>query len=189
MASSSSPLVHLLRAAILMVALFGTGQAAAAAPWILVDTAASTAQVMRGEKPVLTLEHIAVGRAGITPLHVKGDDRTPLGEFRVTRIDHRSRYRLFIGIDYPTPAHVKQALEQGIIDQATHDKIVRDTKRLGTPPQNTVLGGHIGLHGLGAGDPKVHDQFNWTHGCVALTNHQIDQLSRWVRIGTRVVIK
>jgi hypothetical protein len=57
------------------------------------------------------------------------------------------------------------------------------------PPQNTALGGRIGLHGLGRGDPKVHQQFNWTNGCIALTNEQIDQLLTWVGKGTRVSIR
>jgi len=29
---------------------------------------------------------------------------------------------------------------------------------------------------------------NWTQGCVALTNQQIDELAKWVEVGTRVVI-
>ena len=54
------------------------------------------------------------------------------------------------------------------------------------PP--TTLGGLIGIHGIGKGDPRVHRDFNWTFGCVALTNEQIDQLRPWVRLGTRVVL-
>ncbi len=35
----------------------------------------------------------------------------------------------------------------------------------------------------------MHRDFNWTHGCVALTNEQIDRLLQRVGLGTRVVIR
>ena len=47
----------------------------------------------------------------------------------------------------------------------------------------------IGIHGIGDGDRGVHRDFNWTNGCVALTNEEIDELLRWVKIGTPVEIR
>jgi len=41
---------------------------------------------------------------------------------------------------------------------------------------------------IGAGDPKIHASYNWTKGCIALTNSQIDELAQWIRLGVRVVI-
>ena len=56
-----------------------------------------------------------------------------------------------------------------------------------TPPQDTPLGGQIGIHGVGAGDPRIHSAgINWTSGCVALDNHQIDALRPMVKKGMRV---
>lgn len=52
-----------------------------------------------------------------------------------------------------------------------------------------MIGGQIGIHGLGAGDKEIHKVFNWTHGCIALTNEQIDQLTRWVGKGTVVKVE
>lgn len=67
---------------------------------------------------------------------------------------------------------------------------ILDAKILGkTPPQNTQLGGHIGIHGIGQGNPAIHNNYNWTNGCIALTNKQIDQLSQWVKTGTVVNIR
>ena len=57
------------------------------------------------------------------------------------------------------------------------------------PPQVTPLGGYLGIHGVGEGDPGIHADFNWTHGCIALTNQQIDDLAGWIRIGMRVVVR
>jgi lipoprotein-anchoring transpeptidase ErfK/SrfK len=35
----------------------------------------------------------------------------------------------------------------------------------------------------------VHRDFNWTNGCVALTNEEIEELLQWVKIGTAVEIR
>ncbi len=57
------------------------------------------------------------------------------------------------------------------------------------PPQNTPLGGQLGIHGLGRGDLDIQRTINWTNGCVALTNHDIRRLGQWVHVGTRVIIR
>ena len=57
------------------------------------------------------------------------------------------------------------------------------------PPHDTPLGGMIGIHGIGRGSLKVHRDFNWTEGCVALDNQQIHALARYVRVGMRVIIR
>jgi hypothetical protein len=51
------------------------------------------------------------------------------------------------------------------------------------------LGGQIGIHGLGRADPRLHEMADWTRGCVAVTNEQIDILRRHVYIGMAVVIR
>ena len=47
----------------------------------------------------------------------------------------------------------------------------------------------IGIHGIGNGDIEVHKEYNWTNGCVALTNEEIDELVKWINIGTPVEIR
>lgn len=146
-------------------------------------------KVMDGEKALVTMEDISVGRAGVTDLHVKGDDKTPRGVYRIVRINRESQFRTFFEINYPTLSHARDAVKKGLIDQRTFSKIQFSQQASGTSPQDTNLGGNLGIHGIGAGDPAVHEQFNWTNGCVALTNEQIDKLSQWVHLGTKVVIK
>ena len=58
-----------------------------------------------------------------------------------------------------------------------------------TPPQDTPLGGQIGIHGIGNGDQDIHHNYNWTNGCIALTNEQIDQLGKWIKPGVLVNIR
>jgi len=56
-------------------------------------------------------------------------------------------------------------------------------------PPSTSLGGSVGIHGVGKGNPKIQGVFDWTHGCVALSNKQVDKLVPWVYLGMAVVIK
>jgi hypothetical protein len=74
-------------------------------------------------------------------------------------------------------------------DDKTYIAIQDALLRGETPPQDTPLGGHIGIHGIGSGDPLIHEAFNWTKGCIALTNKQIEQLVSLVPLGTKVIIK
>lgn len=156
---------------------------------IQVDTDSRVLQVLRGTRVVASFEDIAIGRYGKSYFRRKGDNKTPLGNFRVGWITTKTRYHLFLGLTYPDQEAADRALQDGRIDEAQWQAIRRATQAGRTPPQNTPLGGNIGIHGIGAGDVEVHGQYNWTNGCVALTNAQIDRLADWVRVGTPVEIR
>lgn len=156
--------------------------------WIDVDTTAHTLTVMQGDVVQVTFENVAIGRFGTTRFKRTKDDKTPLGKFRIGWINDNSRYYRFFGLDYPNRETAKRALDEGRITQETWLSILKAINKGKTPPQNTPLGGYIGIHGIGPGDKEIHDQFNWTNGCVALTNEQIDQLSQWIMLGVMVNI-
>jgi len=159
-------------------------------PWILVDTQALTLTVFSTENHVLARFHnISIGSGGVAEIHRRGDETTPLGIFHVSWIDRSSRYGTFYGLDYPSASIARRAYAEGIIGQPEFDAIIKALQQHRTPPQNTPLGGRLGIHGVGRGDPKIQKAVNWTDGCVALTNPQIRQLSSWVHLGTRVVIR
>jgi murein L,D-transpeptidase YafK len=157
--------------------------------WILVDTQAMVLSVLEGNRVRRTYDEIAIGRAGTTQNKVSGDSKTPLGDFRLVRITPSTTFHRFMGIDYPTLTHAEHGLRAGKIGREHYTAIQRALKAKAIPPQETPLGGYIGIHGVGAGDPAVHKNFNWTQGCIALTNRQIDDLSKWVYLGMRVVIR
>jgi len=159
------------------------------APWVLVDTARGTVSVMRGDQRVLRLADVSFGRGGVSRYRVRGDERTPLGEFRVMGVRESDRYHRFIGISYPSLEHAEWGREQGLIDEGTYWRIFDAFLEGREPPQHTALGGALGFHGIGAGDPAVHRGFHWTRGCIALTNDQIESLQRWIAVGTRVVVR
>jgi murein L,D-transpeptidase YafK len=176
------------------VARAGTGDVGgvngATATWILIDSQSRTLSVMEDrERAVQVFENVAFGRGGVAPFRRSGDGKTPTGEFYVAWINPESRYHLFFGLDYPRPVHAEEAYRERAIDVDTYFTIREAHYRGRVPPQDTALGGEIGIHGIGEHDPDIHRLFNWTMGCVALTDQQIEQLAPWLTLGTRVVIR
>ena len=156
---------------------------------VFIDTNAATLVILKGERAMARFSNISIGRGGATSEKIKGDDRTPLGTFRVIDMNGDSRFRRFFRFDYPTLEHAIWAEEQGIIDKQTYRSIADAISHNRLPPQDTPLGGNLGIHGLGEGDPVIHQLVNWTHGCIAVTNEQIDVLAHYLREGVEVVVE
>lgn len=157
--------------------------------WILIDGATRTLAVKRGERVLASFENISWGRGGLGKKQRVGDGVTPVGEFRIAWVNPNSNFHLFFGFDYPNTDYALQGLLQGDISERAYQRIVSAIEAGKAPPQNTPLGGQVGIHGIGKGDPWVHENMNWTWGCVALSNQQIDALRPWVNKGMRVVIQ
>lgn len=157
--------------------------------WLLVDTSRHQLSVMQNSKTHVTFNDIAIGRGGVAKNRRQGDKKTPLGEFQISWVNPSSRFRLFFGLNFPTMEYASDALSQGLISSETYAEIEHASYQQLLPPQNTALGGNLGIHGVGNGNPTVHQRLNWTEGCIALSNQQIEQLAKWVRIGTKVVIR
>ena len=158
-------------------------------PWLLVDSAHDRLVVYREGAPGLVFNNIAVGAAGVQEKLRRGDDVTPRGTYRVAWIRRQSKFVHFIGLNYPSIADAQRGLESGRIDRHTFERIKYAHARGEVPPQDTALGGFIGLHGVGKGSLEVHRMANWTGGCIAVENAQIKQLTDMVRLGTVVEIR
>ena len=156
--------------------------------WINVDTQNLTLSVMKGETIEAVFDNIAIGRFGASKARMMGDNRTPLGSFRISWIKESKRYHRFFVFDYPNREAADLALTENRITKETWQAIINAIEAGRLPPQETPLGGYLGIHGLGQGDHKVHEKFNWTNGCIALTNWQIDKLSKWLKPGTVVEV-
>lgn len=168
----------------------GAGHCFAAADiWLLVDTQNLNMEVKKGDKTIAVLENIAIGRNGAGEKNNRGDDVTPRGSYRIGWINESSSFRKFYGLTYPAIEDADNALKKGNISLDTYESIAKAHSSGQIPPQNTGLGGQIGIHGLGSANLSIHKSMNWTHGCIALTNDQIDQLSQWVEKGTLVTVK
>jgi murein L,D-transpeptidase YafK len=98
----------------------------------------------------------------------EGDKRTPEGTYTIDRRKERSHYHRALHISYPNPDDIAQAKARGV-----------------SP------GGDIMIHGLPNGIGllgKLHVKKDWTLGCVAVTNPEIEEIWRVVPDGTTVVI-
>ena len=158
-------------------------------PWVLVDTDKHVLTVMQDGKELERFEHIAIGRGGPSTLRRKGDGSTPIGRYRIAWVNEDSPFRTFFGFDFPSPADAERGHEAGIIDDRDLARIKAAARSGQVPPQDTPLGGRLGIHGIGGGDPRMHREFNWTQGCIALTNQQVDRLARWIGKGTQVEVR
>ena len=157
--------------------------------WLLIDTKARKIEVKKGDQTIETLSALAIGRGGAGLKNHRGDNITPFGSYKIGWVGEKSSFRRFFGLTYPSVEDAEKAWHKGVIDKPTYDRILTAHQYNQIPPQNTPLGGQIGIHGLGSANPKIHEVFDWTHGCIALTNPQIDHLSQLVETGTVVKIK
>lgn len=157
--------------------------------WLLVDTEMLTLTVKRNKETVDIFKNIAIGRNGAGFKKRKGDNITPKGVYKIGWINHKSPFYRFYGFNYPSVDNANEALLWGLLNKSSHTAIVNAHKSDKVPPQNTAIGGRIGIHGLGNANKAIHQMMNWTHGCIALTNDQINRLDKWMGKGTLVKVK
>jgi murein L,D-transpeptidase YafK len=110
---------------------------------------------------VLRSYRIALGDAPAGPKRQQGDERTPEGDYRITYRNAQSRFHLSLRVSYPNQADREQA------------------RRRGVDP-----GGDIMVHGS---TPPGYTG-DWTDGCIAVTNAQIEEIWRLVPVGTPIRI-
>lgn len=156
---------------------------------LVVDKSAHTLTLFRNGMPVRSY-HVAIGDGGPGDKEVAGDHRTPEGTFYVCEklvIDPPDKYlgSRWMRLSYPSVEDAARGLQQGLIDQVTYAAIVTACSSRQIPPQETALGGGVGIHG--GSRPEWGDY--WTWGCIGLTNADVEDLYDRVAIGTPVVIR
>ena len=172
---------------------------AGAAPAVAVDAAEPMVLVI--QKSAKTLTVYEAGKAirhyravfGVNPDGNKvrqGDNRTPEGTFYITDKEALNNHpylgKKWVGLSYPDVGHARRGLEQDLISSAQYEAIVRANAAHDMPPQNTALGGWIGIHG---GREDLTDKgVNWTEGCVAMLDKDLEELYNVVQPGTKVII-
>ncbi len=111
----------------------------------------------------------------------EGDLKTPEGEYYVCTRNDRSRFHLFLGISYPGPEDAARGRALDWIDAGAERAILEAWRRRARPPWKTRLGGEVGIHGFGAGS-------DWTLGCIALEDEDVEVVWGLAPLGTRVRI-
>lgn len=112
----------------------------------------------------------------------QGDSRTPEGRFYVAWKNPKSNFHRFLGLSYPMPRHARRAVAQGRLSAKARAKIDARIAKKGIPPQTTPLGGYVGIHG-GGGDS------DWTLGCIAITDDEIEWLYTRMRRGDVIEVR
>ncbi len=127
---------------------------------IRVDKSERRMTLLRGGK-VIKSYRILLGDAPVGHKRQQGDERTPEGRYRITFRNDKSRFHLSLRVSYPNEADRRQARAR-VVDP----------------------GGDIMIHG---GTPPGYSR-DWTDGCIALSNAQIEEVWRLVPIGTPIEI-
>jgi tetratricopeptide (TPR) repeat protein len=125
------------------------------------------ALISRGE--VLKTYKIALGGNPNGPKERQGDNKTPEGTYVIDSRNRDSRYHLSLHISYP------------------NEKDKQRAKELGVSP-----GGDIMIHGIQSGFSSVgdfHTGVDWTKGCIAVTDEEIEEIEKLVPNGTIVEIR
>lgn len=160
-----------------------------AKPWVEIDSRHKRLTLHRPGHADVIFDGVAFGAAGVKEKHKQGDHVTPRGRYTIGWISKQSKFRSFIGLNYPSVYDAERGYRNGVINQVAFSRI-RDSHLDGrTPPQNTALGGYIGIHGVGKGSIEIHRMANWTEGCIALDNGQIERLLELVSPGMEVEIR
>lgn len=155
--------------------------------WILINSKKNKLKLYH-DSNVLKEFHASIGKNGSSFNRVRGDKKTPTGEFSINLFNSKSRFHKFFRINYPRKEHMKSALSKNIITQKEYNNYIANKEVKGIISQYTKLGGQIGIHGLGNRSTWMNKKVNWTDGCIAISNKEIDDISKYIGIGTKVVI-
>lgn len=123
--------------------------------------------ISKGE--VIKTYRIALGGNPKGPKERQGDNKTPEGTYLIDSRNKDSHYHLALHISYPNESDKKRA------------------KKLGVTP-----GGNIMIHGIMKGFSWVgdsHADVDWTKGCIAVTDEEIEEIYKLAPIGTVVEIR
>lgn len=144
-------------------------------PRIVVLKSQHLMHLLDGERLVRTYG-VDLGVNPVGPKRRTGDGRTPEGRFRIVSKNAASPYHRFLGIDYPDVPAAAFGLRHGLISPGDAISIVDSIRAGRCPDWGTALGGGVGIHGSRMGR-------DWTAGCVAISDSEIEELFSVLRIG------
>ena len=176
----------------LALLLLITGMEASAASFdIEISKSQQELRVIR-DNEIIRRFHISYGRGGTGYKRKMGDNKTPVGNYRITEVKSDSRFYYFLQLNYPNVVDAWHGYRDRLINARIFKEIALAYKNKQMPPQDTALGGYIGIHGIGEVTQEklnIHRRYNWTEGCIALKNEEMNELLKYVSIGTHVLIK
>lgn len=135
---------------------------------VLVQKAARQLTLLSNGEPVRTYR-VSLGGNPVGHKQQVGDERTPEGLYTISARNPNSSFHRSLQISYPN----------------AHDRA--RARAAGVDP-----GGLIMIHGIRNGLGWVgvlHRTFDWTNGCIAVTNGEMDEIWEFVTVGTPIEIK
>ena len=135
---------------------------------ILIVKSTRTMTLMRGAK-ILKTYKVALGTVPAGAKEKQGDHKTPEGNYVIDAKNSHSRFHLALHISYPKAEDRERA------------------RKMRVDP-----GGDIMIHGLESRFAflgALHRQTDWTDGCVAVTNSEIEENWKLAPVGTTVEIR
>jgi len=135
---------------------------------LVVDKLRRQLLVLRGDDELASFR-VDLGLGGMEHKSYAGDASTPEGRYKITevRAPGQTRYYRALMLDYPNDEDQRR---------------FRVLKKAGLVPLRGGIGGNIEIHGEGGREQ------DWTQGCVALRNDDMDDLVGYVQVGTPVTI-
>ena len=134
---------------------------------VFVDKSARTLQLL-SDNEIIKSYHIALGGNPVGHKQQQGDKRTPTGSYILDYKNEKSKFYRSIHVSYPNAADKARA------------------KKLGVNP-----GGDIMIHGQKNGFGQlasITQRLDWTEGCIAVTNDEMDEIMAAVKVGTAIEI-
>lgn len=116
----------------------------------------------------LKIYDISLGRQSVGKKTEEGDYKTPEGVYFIDRRNSSSRFYKSLHISYPNESDIKQARAKGLSPG-------RDIMVHGLPRVLSFLG-------------RLHLYYDWTAGCIAVTNEEMDEIWEAVPDGTAIEI-
>jgi murein L,D-transpeptidase YafK len=156
---------------LLLLAACSSGQAEDTRPIVtadrlLVDKSDRTLILYKDDKEIDRYADIKLGDAPLGHKRFEGDEKTPEGSYTINGRNPKSSYHLSLRISYPNAADRAYA------------------KAKGKSP-----GGDIFIHGQPNMSASGRIDGDWTDGCIALSNSEIERLWKQVNDGTPITIQ
>ena len=118
---------------------------------------------------------VVFGNSSLADKKMEGDKNTPEGSFKIASKRVHDKWHRFMAIDYPT--------------KDSWDKF-NQRKSRGEIPSGAKIGGGIGIHGTWPHEDFQIDRYkNWTLGCISMKNEEVEELYRYIPVGTKVIIR
>lgn len=132
---------------------------------IVVDKSERKMWLLSGSTAIKEYD-IGLGNAPVGDKNFEGDGKTPEGNYFIDRRNPNSEYHLSLGVSYPSPQDTVEAAAFG-----------------------RSAGSDIFIHGRGSeGNAKVGNNWDWTAGCITVSDDEVEDVYAMVRDGTPIQI-